>query len=246
MRDSTNISDGQRVMILTGKNNHDWQRSAPFVADLLSETHEFTVDLSKNPTEVLEDVERIQEYDLLFIDYNGPAWSNRAQENFEEVVRQGVGVTALHAANNAFPGWEAYERMLGLTWRDESGHGEYHEFEVTIETSNHPITDGMDKFRLWDELYHGMVNPYDTSYNVLATAYSDPETGGTGQDEPVALARRFGEGRVFHSILGHVWPGAPTENDASSMRTFKNDGFQRLLVRGCEWAATGEVMADNT
>jgi hypothetical protein len=28
------------------------------------------------------------------------------------------------------------------------------------------------------------------------------------------------------------------------MRTFENDGFQKLLVRGCEWAATGEVTSD--
>jgi hypothetical protein len=28
------------------------------------------------------------------------------------------------------------------------------------------------------------------------------------------------------------------------MRTFENDGFQKLLVRGSEWAATGAVTLD--
>lgn len=245
MVNPADTSNVQRALILTGENNHDWQRSAPFVADLLEGTDEFAADLSEDPEQVLEDAERIHEYDLLFLDYNGPAWSDEARVNFEEAVRQGVGVTALHAANNAFPGWEAYERMLGLLWRDESGHGEYHEFEVTIEAPDHPVTNGMDGFHLWDELYHGMVNPHDVSYDVLATAYSDPETGGTGRDEPVALARRFGEGRIFHNILGHVWTGDPTEDAGSSMRTFENDGFQELIVRGCEWAATGEVTSDD-
>jgi hypothetical protein len=41
--------------------------------------------------------------------------------------------------------------------------------------------------------------------------------------------RAFGKGRCFALLLGH---------DA---RTMQNAGFQALLVRGTEWAATGKV-----
>lgn len=238
---STSGSETVRTLLLTGENNHDWRRSAPFCRELLEERGPFAVDLVEDPEAVLEDPEQVGDYDLFFLDYNGQTWSATARENFEDAVRDGTGVVALHAANNAFPGWDAYETMLGLLWRDEASHGEFHDFEVEITAPDHPVTRGMDDFEHPDELYHGLTNPQDASYQVLATAYSDPETGGTGQDEPVVLARRYGDGRVFHSILGHVWPGDPDEDRGSTMVTFENDQFQTLLVRGSEWAATGEV-----
>jgi type 1 glutamine amidotransferase len=48
------------------------------------------------------------------------------------------------------------------------------------------------------------------------------------------IVREYGKGRVFHCIAGHVWEGGP-------MDTFENPDFQRVLLRGCEWAATGAV-----
>jgi type 1 glutamine amidotransferase len=45
----------------------------------------------------------------------------------------------------------------------------------------------------------------------------------------VAHWREFGKGRCFHLILGH---------DA---RTIQNAGWQALMLRGTEWAATGKV-----
>ncbi|MGA2500854.1 MAG: HEAT repeat domain-containing protein, partial [Tepidisphaeraceae bacterium] len=65
--------------------------------------------------------------------------------------------------------------------------------------------------------------------NVLCSAFSDRAKGGSGDVEPVAHWRNFGKGRCFHLILGH---------DAAAMR---NPGFQALLLRGTEWAATGRV-----
>jgi type 1 glutamine amidotransferase len=44
----------------------------------------------------------------------------------------------------------------------------------------------------------------------------------------------YGKGRVYHHVLGHVWEGG-------DMRALENEGFRDALVRGCEWAATGDV-----
>ena len=65
--------------------------------------------------------------------------------------------------------------------------------------------------------------------HVLATAYSAKAQGGTGKAEPVAVTSCFGEGRTFYLVLGH---------DVVAMRS---PGFQTLLRRGAEWAATGRV-----
>jgi type 1 glutamine amidotransferase len=64
---------------------------------------------------------------------------------------------------------------------------------------------------------------------LLATAHSDAARGGTGRDEPVLLALSYGKGRVFHTLLGRTPEGMTCV------------GFQTMLERGAEWAATGKV-----
>jgi type 1 glutamine amidotransferase len=79
-----------------------------------------------------------------------------------------------------------------------------------------------------DELYDSLRGPA-TNMHVLATAFSDPETGGTGENEPMLMAINYGNGRVFHTALGH---GPEAMADV---------GFIVTLQRGTEWAATGKV-----
>ena len=64
---------------------------------------------------------------------------------------------------------------------------------------------------------------------VLATAYSAPDNKGTSRDEPILLVVRYGEGRIFHTTLGH---------DIAALNCV---GFITTFQRGAEWAATGEV-----
>jgi len=223
-----------KTLLVTGQNNHDWARSAPFCKSLLEGSGKFEVTLTEDPSAALEDAEQLKRYDLIFSDYNGSDWSDPAKRNFEEAVRGGTGLVILHAADNSFDGWVEYEKMVGLLWRAGTGHGAYHEFEVRIVDRDHPITRGIGDFRLWDELYHNLMHMHGVEYHVLATAYSDPEQGGTGNDEPVMVTTQYGKGRVYHSILGHVWAGG-------AMTTFENKDFQKTLLCGSEWAAAGDV-----
>ncbi len=79
-----------------------------------------------------------------------------------------------------------------------------------------------------DELYDSMRGPA-VEATVLATAWSDPATGGTGEDEPLILVRRYGKGRVFHTMLGH------------DLEAVSCVGFAVTFQRGAEWAASGKV-----
>jgi type 1 glutamine amidotransferase len=134
------------------------------------------------------------------------------------------------------------EEMAALMWREGAGHGEYHEFTVHIKHRDHPIVRDLPDFKIWDELYHRLAPMHGVPYTVLATAYSNPEKKGSGRDEPVMVVTRYGAGRVFHQVLGHVWPhNFGGGYKGATMATFENEGFQRSLLRGCEWAATGAV-----
>jgi type 1 glutamine amidotransferase len=50
------------------------------------------------------------------------------------------------------------------------------------------------------------------------------------------MAIAYGEGRVFHTTLGHIGP-----RDEEPVATMSSRGFIVTLQRGTEWAATGEV-----
>ena len=223
-----------RTLILSGAHNHDWRTSTPFVWLLLQRSGRFEVDVTTDPSDRLARADALDGIGLLFMDYNGPEWSDQAKRALEERVASGAGLVVLHGADNGFNGWVEYERMAALLWREGTGHGKFHEFLVKYVDREHAITRGLADFRTSDELYHRLVHMHNVDHHVLATAFSSEESGGTGRDEPMMLTTRYGEGRVFHMVLGHVWEG-------SGMEALENEGFKRALLRGSEWAATGEV-----
>lgn len=224
------------TLLISGANNHDWTRSAPYCRDLLQNSGRFNVLLTENPCEQLGDKNLLEKHQLLFVDYNGPAWDDNSKVNFVDAIRNGTGVCILHAADNAFEGWKEYEEICALCWRKGTSHGKYHPFDIKITDSDHPITRGLPPVikNHPDELYHNLVHMHEAPYRVIATAFSSEESGGIGKDQPALVVKEYGKGRVFHCILGHVWQGGV-------MDTFENPDFQQMLLRGCEWAATGRV-----
>jgi hypothetical protein len=124
--------------------------------------------------------------------------------------------------------------MIGACWAEtgdaktKSGHGARHLFEVTTTETQHAILSGMKlPFVTSDELYHRLR--LEPEVQVIASAFSAVETGGTGQKEPMLWTVGYGKGRVFHTALGH---------DAAAMASH---GFATTFARGTEWAATGSV-----
>lgn len=247
-----------RVLIIDGQNNHNWQVTTPLILKILEATGRFHVDVATSPAKG-EDLSgfrpAFEDYDVVLSNYNGELWSEETQGAFEQYVAGGGGFVSFHAANNAFPQWTAYNRMIGLGgWggrdadsgpyvRFESGrfirdsspgrggsHGRRHPFLVVVRDAEHPVTEGVPSswMQANDELYAELRGPAENMH-VLATAYSDPATGGTGKHEPILMTTHYGQGRVFHTTLGH---------DAEALHGV---ACQVTLQRGTEWAATGKV-----
>lgn len=228
---------GIPVLIVSGANNHDWQWTTPALRSILEGSGKFAVEVTEDPAAGLASAEGLRRHRAIVLNYNGPRWGEPAESSFLAAVRDGVGVVVVHAANNAFDGWVEYERLVGHCWREGTGHGRFHSFDVRITDRGHPVTRDLPDLRAHpDELYHNLKHMHGAAARVLATAYSAPETGGTGKDEPMIMVLQYGKGRVFHTPLGHVWAGVP-----DTRASFQDPQFQELIVRGTEWAATGEV-----
>ena len=71
--------------------------------------------------------------------------------------------------------------------------------------------------------------------DLLYTGKAERETGGSRREEPLVFTVDYGKARIFHLMLGHC---GPTLEDNPAMQCA---GFQTLLLRGAEWAATGKV-----
>ncbi|MGD0091848.1 MAG: ThuA domain-containing protein [Planctomycetota bacterium] len=221
-----------RLLILSGKNNHNWQQTTPVLQKMFTGSGRFTVEVTNNPAELKE--ESFAKYDVivsnwtLFPDVKKRIWDEKTEKAFLDFVRGGKGFVLIHAASTVFYTWPEFQELAGSWWKmDQTGHGQYHKFTVTIADKEHPVTRGLKDFAITDELWHraGTAGELKT----LCSAFSDKAKGGSGQNEPVVHWRECGKGRCFHIILGH---------DAAAMQ---NVGFQTLTLRGAEWAATGKV-----
>ncbi len=225
-----------RALIVTGRNNHDWRFTSRELAALLEASGRFAVRTTENPARDLAAGPLLAWADVVVLDYNGPRFGAAAEQRLLRAVRAGKGLAVLHAANNAFPDWPEYGRAIGLVWvNGRSGHGRFHRFDLRALAPAHPILSGA--LRLTghpDELYHGLVER--APYLLLMDALSTRASGGSGRREPLVLVRHEGAGRVFHTALGHVWPGRP-ETRAS----WFDHPFRLLVVRGIEWAASGRA-----
>lgn len=231
-------ADKIQALIVSGANNHDWEWTSPSLKSILEETGRFEAVITNDPKATLADATGISRFQLFVLDYNGPRWGEPAETNFLAAVRKGAGVAVIHAADNAFEGWKEYELLVGDLWRAGTSHGQFHPFDVIVKVADHPITRGLGQIKQHpDELYHGLVHTAGAQHQVLATAFDDPKTGGTGREEPVIMAGTYGSGRVFHTPLGHVWKGGGHEAQ-------EDPQFRKLVARGAEWAATGDVIEE--
>lgn len=277
-------SEKLKVLIVDGQNNHDvWPKSTFMMKQMLEETGLFDVSIYRsipiwkstrfgsefplNDGKSYQEGEpvsdpgfspKFEDFDVIVSNFGWKAaqWPEQTKVSFERYMQNGGGFVSVHAANNSFPKWRAYNQMIGLGgWggRDQSdgpfvyfdvqgmlirdpsegqagGHGKQHEFVVTTRNADHPITKGLPSewMQTKDELYNKLRGPAE-NMTVLASAYDSKEIGGSGRHEPILMIIDYFEGRVFHTTLGH------------DVKAYESVGFITTFIRGTEWAATGNV-----
>lgn len=262
---STNIhAEKIKTLIITGQNNHNWEVSHKAIKLILENSGLFSVDIALSPEknkDMSNFIPDFTPYDLVVVDYNGDEWAELMKKRFINYVKKGGGVVIYHASNNAFPKWKEYNELIALggwngrnensgPWvywdkdkivKDNSqgvggSHGNLHEYTLNLRNNTHPVTKGLPS--KWkhtkDELYDRMRGPGNIK-DLLYTVYSDPALNGSGREEPLLFTIQYGKGKIFHTMLGHA---GKSINDNIAMQC---TGFQVTLLRGAEWAATGNV-----
>jgi type 1 glutamine amidotransferase len=250
-----------KVLLLDGESGgpyHNWKLTTPILKKELEDTGLFQVTVATAPP-ASGDFSGFHpdfgSYQVVVSNLDSQTWPENLRTALEEYISKGGGLVSVHAADNAFPEWPAYNEMIGIGgWRGRTekagpmwyfkdgklasdpapghagSHGARRPFQITAREPQHPILKGLPP--VWmhtpDELYATLRGP-GKNMTVLATAHSDPQNAGTGHDEPMLMVLNYGKGRIFHTVLGH---------DATGLSCV---GFITTFQRGTEWAATGKV-----
>lgn len=140
-----------------------------------------------------------------------------------DAVKSGVGLAGHHGGmGDAFRDSVEYQFMTGGQWVAHPGN--IIDYRVDVLRPQDPIMEGIGSFEHRSEQYYMHVDP---AVEVLATTtFSGEHAPWTqGVVMPQIWKKRFGEGRVFYSALGH----RAYELDVPEIR--------KLMIRGMLWAA---------
>ncbi len=259
--------DAINVLIVDGFSNHDWQHTTRCIQSILEKTDGLKISISSCPADGAPEEltawnPRFSDYDVVIQTCNdlrgGPQWPRPIERELEAFVQEGGGLYVFHSGNNAFPHWEAYNKMIGLGWRNKdfgwaisidddgattripagqgenTGHGPRYDALLT-RVGDHPIHEGFP--RQWVasdiEVYHYARGPAE---NLTVLSYAKDRD--LDINFPIEWVVEFGQGRVYNSTLGHVWKN---QSEPMGIRCV---GFQTLLPRIVQWLAGREV--DNT
>ena len=133
----------------------------------------------------------------------------------------GLNAVVIHCAMHTYRDAEIddWRKLLGVTSRRHEHKSSY---KVDVVEKGHPIMKGFPDGHVieFDELY--VIEKLWPSATSLATSTSEK----TEKVHPVIWTNQFGKARVFGTTYGH------------SNKTFEDQVFLDLIVRGTVWAAS--------
>lgn len=209
------------LMVWGGWEGHEPKQCVDIFAPIL-QGDGFEVEISET-MDIYTDVDRMRDFNLIV-----PCWTMGKIEDAQEMglldaIKDGVGIAGWHGGmGDAFRNNTSYQWMVGGQWVAHPGG--IVDYKVNIVDQEDSITREIDDFWMHSEQYYLQVDP---SNEVLATTTFHTEVASwvNGCVMPVVWKRRWGNGRVFYSSLGH------------KAVDFNVPEAKEIQRRGMEWAS---------
>ncbi len=188
------------LIVWGGWDGHEPQKGAEIFAPFLGEQG-YEVEVATSLDAYLNEAK------MYALDLIVPIWTigtiTREQEQgLLNAVKSGVGIAGWHGSmGDSFRNNPDYQFMVGGQWVAHPGN--IIDYTVNITKHDDPIVQGIQDFRMHSEQYYMHVDPLN---EVLATTTFTGEYAPwiDGAVMPVVWKKRWGQGRVFYSSLGHV------------------------------------------
>lgn len=191
-----------------------------FVPWLQSEAKEVIVS---DKLSVYTDKELMKRVDLVVQIWTMGTISGEEENGLLEAVKNGCGIAGWHGGTgDSFRNNTEFQFMIGGQWVAHPGGPV--DYKVNIVDHKDPVMHGLKDFAMHSEQYYMHVDPNVT---VLATTTfnGDHAPWISGNVMPVAWKKKYGQGKVFYSSLGHV------------VKDFEVPEALEIIKRGIRWAA---------
>ncbi|GAC1357252.1 MAG: ThuA domain-containing protein [Ktedonobacteraceae bacterium] len=188
------------LIVWGGWEGHEPQKGAAIFAPFLE--HEgYTVEVATT-LDVYLDEGKMHALDLVVPIWTMGTITGEQEKGLLAAVQSGVGIAGWHGCMaDSFRNNTEYQFMVGGQWVAHPGN--IIDYTVHISRHDDPITAGLQDFHMHSEQYYMHVDPMN---EVLATTTfgADYAPWIATCVMPVAWKKRWGQGRVFYSSLGHV------------------------------------------
>jgi uncharacterized protein len=194
------MSNRKALVVWGGWEGHEPRQCAEIFAPLLEQAG-FDVEVHTT-LDVYTDENKMRSFDLISQIYTMSQISKEQEKGLLETIKAGTGFAGWHGGMaDAFRNNTEYQFMVGGQWVAHPGN--IIDYEVNIINHDDPITAGLNDFKMHSEQYYMHVDPNN---EVLATTIFSGEHAPwiEGTVMPVVWKRRWGEGKIFYSSLGHV------------------------------------------
>ncbi len=241
------------MLILSGRNNHDWQNTTPALFQIFSGSKLFTVSVTNRP-----DTLKYTDYTKFRVvvsnwnqwpDTSG-RWSEDQEKAFTDYIRKGGGAVVFHAGGSSFYGWQDYHKIAIGRWGKKTSHGSIGPAEVMYTDEKHPVTKGLKDFSITDEIWENTeIHPGAVVLGTVQKMTDDGRLMTDGRQRttddgrlmtdgrlrttddgrqmtdgiPAIMVGKYGKGRSFYTILGH------------DEKVLGNAELQKLLINGALW-----------
>lgn len=176
------------------------------------------------------------------------------QRSIVDLLAAGQGIVATHHALAGWPAWDAWADALGGRFLYAPGrlHGRsvpasgyrLDSYSVDVAAPDHPVCEGIERFRVDDELYLCPVldgvtpllcTDAEISPQTMFDAHREVRFGERVPPAPqpasplLGWCQQHGPSRVVYVLPGH------------SPATMEHGMYRRLMINACRWAAGGGV-----
>ena len=254
------------VLIVDGFSNHNWQLNTSYIKEILETSGKFDVSVSTCPNQLKNKSlweswnPDFKKYPVIIQTCNNISnkdlqWPDTVKQSFEKYVANGGGVYIYHGANNAFKNWNAYNKIIGLGWRNKNfglaytideneklivipkGDGESTRHGKRLDVlitriNNHPIHKGMPKSWLASDIE---VYRYARGISNNLQVISYGKEAKTGLNFPIEWVVKYKNGKAYSSTYGHLW------HNQKSPAGMRCAAFQQSMVRALQWLSNNNI-----
>lgn len=215
------MSKKRALFVWGGWEGHEPKKGVDIFAPFLQEQG-YEVEISDTLDSYLDE-EKMRALSLVVPVWTMGTITREQSAGLLNAVKSGVGIAGWHGCMaDSFRNDTEYQFMVGGQWVAHPGN--IIDYTVQVTRPNDPIVQGITEFAMHSEQYYMHIDPL---IEVLASTTFGGQYAPwiAGSVVPVVWKKRWGEGKVFYSSLGHV----AKDFDVAEART--------IMQRGMLWAS---------